>query len=335
VDVDAYDLNMDSSSTKFQEAKQLALDFLSTGNYDGAISVGKVLLQRLKTGENHCTALSTLARQLALLCLAAGYTREASYFSAEALQSLPSIKHGGKTTEEEGANTVAVLLTQGLVQLSSNKVGQAVKVLHEATHMAIAVNGYQDSTVAALLNCIGVLHFETGDMKSSMRSLNESLEMQKAILSSGDANADYVDDAIYRLAMTMGNLAMACERSGQYDRAIGWLDESLALYESSVMDTSEMEEIVRKNLERILVEAPHSKQHLEDTAPTIYEDDSDEYDDEDDDDYDNEYSVDEEEDDDYVDEEDNEDYDSSFRSSSPDRIYSRCRDSFHSHDESL
>jgi tetratricopeptide (TPR) repeat protein len=77
----------------------------------------------------------------------------------------------------------------------------------------------------------------------------------------------------------MCNLAMAYEQNQQYNRAVGLLDESLTLFESSDTDQGEMENLVQKSIERLEEELLRRK-HLEHTASTICEEEF--YDDDDD-----------------------------------------------------
>jgi tetratricopeptide (TPR) repeat protein len=256
------------------KAERLAREFLQAGNYDSAIVFAKILLKAEQAKAKHSVAVSTQAGQLALLCLAAGRNREATHYSDEAMQCLPTVS---KPTRLHSVAAVNILLDHGLVQFGTNKVGQAVKSWREAIHMAIAVKGYEDTTVAVLLNDIGVLHMETGDLKSSLRSLEESLQLQRTILGSGSETGKVgsVDDAIYRLATTMGNLAVAYERNDRADRAVSFLDEALVLYTSILADTGEVEGIVQKNLERLFDEQEkrHSVDETALNSSAEYEDD--------------------------------------------------------------
>ncbi len=89
--------------------------------------------------------------------------------------------------------------------------------------------GYDHPYVAVLLNNIGVLHFESGDLVGCLKALNESVELQRMLLRVSHLN---VDHSLHQLATTMGNLAMAYERRGQCDESVSLLQESLSLYES-------------------------------------------------------------------------------------------------------
>jgi tetratricopeptide (TPR) repeat protein len=115
--------------------------------------------------------------------------------------------------------------------------------------MACMAMGYDHPHVALLLNNIGVLHFESGDLLGCLNALEESLELQRMLLRSTLLN---VEHSLHQLAMTMGNLAMAYERRGQCDHSISLLQQSLLLCES--MDNPKSQdtmEIVSLNIERL------------------------------------------------------------------------------------
>lgn len=248
------------------KVEQLANELLQGGDYDGALAIGDFTLKAYQVKDKHSAVVSTLTGQLALLCLAAGRSREAAHYSAEAVQSLPVLS---KPTQTQVETAVNVLLNHGLVQFGLNKLGQAVKSWREAIHKAISVKGYQDTTVAILLNHIGVLHMESGDLQSSLRSLEDSLELQRTILGSSIETklSDCADAAIYRLATTMSNLAVVCERNDTIDSAISFFDEAVVFYESTQADTSGIEMVVHRHIERLLAEQ-EKRQHEEETALT-------------------------------------------------------------------
>jgi len=300
VDVDAYMfLNKKDKETEsavlhdpHSKSGHLVKELVQSGNCDGAIAIARVLLQRQKKeAMGDCggdiSSITTLARQLSLLCLAAGRGRDAADYCAEAIHSLPTFADESSQGPAQSPETVDVLIEYGLILFGTNKAGQAIKTWREAIHMAIAVNGYQDKTVAVLLNCLGVAHLEIGDVKNSLRYLEESVELQRTLLrSSGSvasgsthSSAYIVDDALFCLATTMGNLATACEREEQFDRAISLLEESIALFQSSSVETSDLEALVGKNLEHLEEARAKREEFLDDLEPTVCDDGDDDDDD--------------------------------------------------------
>jgi tetratricopeptide (TPR) repeat protein len=244
------------------KAQHVSMEFLRNGNTNGAIVVATNVLRHVQSSRDSSASQSAqavmLQGQLIVLYLSVGKFREALYISTEALQCVRGRRAitAESSSDHHSPLEVDVLLRHGLVQYSTNKVSQAVKAWREAMQVAIAIYGYQDTTVACLLCNLGVLYLESGDIKAGLRSLEESMELQRLILSNGtEARKNgSADIAIYRLAVTMSNLAVASERSGRLDRAIALLDESLTLYESIGSDTSIEEGIIQHQLDLLISE---------------------------------------------------------------------------------
>jgi tetratricopeptide (TPR) repeat protein len=149
---------------------------------------------------------------------------------------------------QKSGRTAVHDLERGLVAWNSNKLGRALQSWRLATHEVLSAT--PDTLTAVLLNNLGVLHAEAGDVASSLLSLEESLATQRALMRRAVVTR-HLDLALFQCAVTMGNLAMACELSGQVDRAIQLLDEALALAESCLADTSTMQDRIRRNTDRI------------------------------------------------------------------------------------
>jgi tetratricopeptide (TPR) repeat protein len=230
--------------------------------------------------------------KLAVLCLHAGRNKQAMQYSFEALrlhrqESSPTSSSsfpegngngggGGEasdldtsfnssmtaiTTWSRPLQAAIATMEVGLIHLATSRAGRSLKSWREAMQMCCVTVGYEHPIVAILLNNIGVLHYEAGDALSSTRALEESLELQRNLLRTGMADgsggtccasATHVDYALYQMATTVGNLAMACELREQYDRSTSLLQESLTFYDSIVQaDTSLHVQIVQENLERL------------------------------------------------------------------------------------
>jgi tetratricopeptide (TPR) repeat protein len=227
-------------SSTIGRAHFMARECLQQSDTPGAIVIYKALLQKQphQVGAQRADTLS----KLAVLCMIAGHNQEAAKYSSEAL----SLHRENSRPLHAAVSAVEV----GLVQFGSNKLGRALKLWREALQMCCMAMGYDHPHVAVLLNNIGVLHFETGDLVGSLKVLNESVELQRMMLRSTHLNLEF---ALHHLATTMGNLAMAYERKGQCDKSISLLQESLSLYES--MNNPKIEDtmlIVSCNIERLL-----------------------------------------------------------------------------------
>jgi tetratricopeptide (TPR) repeat protein len=188
--------------------------------------------------------------KLAILSLLAGQSKEALQYALEAARM-----------HKEAANrplaTAMSAMLVGLIHFATSRAGRALKAWREAMQLCCLAVGYDHPIVAVLLNNIGVLHFDSGDSLAAIRALEESLDLQRSMLKSGLA-AVHVDHALYQMATTMGNLALALELNERFDRAIALLQESEALYESiegdDETDMSDALEVVHQNIERILLQ---------------------------------------------------------------------------------
>lgn len=238
------------------QASRLIKCFLRSANYDGAIAIGRALLLKKKDCEN--TRL-LLVRQLALLCLAADRQNEAVELSNVAVKSVPAFC--GESVDATLATNV--LLENGLVLLGCNHAGQAIQTLREALHICICERGYENRSVARLLNLIGVHYLHDADLDSALYCLQESVELQQSLLGvSIDLGDGSVDEEILVLAVTMCNLAIGFEKGGQCDRSLTIFDETLALLQSIQQDTLLMEDCVKAAAQQVAVE--QKQKHLVD-----------------------------------------------------------------------
>jgi tetratricopeptide (TPR) repeat protein len=253
-----------------------ARECLQQSNTSGAIHTYKALLQK-QPQQVDAQRADTLSK-LSVLCLVAGRNQEAAKYSTEAL----SLHRDNYRPLHAAVGAMEV----GLVQFGSNKLSRALKMWREALQMACMAMGYDHPHVAVLLNNIGVLHFESGDLIGCLTALEESVELQRMLLRSTLLN---VEHSLHQLATTMGNLAMAYERRGQCDQSVSLLQESLSLYESmnnpKIQDTMQ---IVSLNIERLVnnssssdnsdmdpksppeLEGVESRAKVDHTAPGMY-----------------------------------------------------------------
>ena len=267
-------LHKDTSSLILHDpiqAKHVIMDFCRNKNYGGAIVVAKNLLRHYEIQTSYSTneinepsiseLILSLQGQIAILCILAGRNGEAIRYSTDAVKSLKTATDSISTCNNDTNRTdghilhsiqaIDTLLRHGLVLFSTNKVSQAIKACREALQMAIAMNGFEDTTVSILLCNMGVFHLECGETKASLRSFEESLEIQRSILRAGieARQLGSADEAIYRLAITMCNLAVAYEGTGQFDQTTSLLEESISLLQSIELDTTFDEEMVVKHLQ--------------------------------------------------------------------------------------
>jgi tetratricopeptide (TPR) repeat protein len=223
-------------------AESFARDSLRQDDYMGAIRIFKLLLE---AQTNSPRRQARTHSQLAVLCCAVGRNQLALAYSTQAYQWQQ------QQNEPHAPLPAAIRAMEiGMVHFGGMRVAKALKAWREAMQLACLAVGYEHSIVAILLGNLGVLHYESGDLPACILALEESVELQRAILR---ANASDAEHGIYKLATTMGNLAMVLERNKQYDKAIGLLDDSLAMLGSiDAPVIKEMEDIMSFNLSRIV-----------------------------------------------------------------------------------
>jgi tetratricopeptide (TPR) repeat protein len=248
-------------STSPRRMDEMARQCLSTGNYEAAILLASDMLKAYRdTMESDSgAALTIMASQLAILCLATGKHPQAAQFSETAVQSLPVLDVPPSVAQRE--LTVNALIVHGLVQWGSNgNNDQALYAWREAIHIAIPAKGYNDTVVATLLNNLGVLHLRSPELHWSdcLRSMQEAVQIYRSILASCAVTLrshDSVDDLLYRLANSIGNLGLSCrpENQGEHGRtAVALLHEAQSLYESLPGDTSREQALLLDCIEHLI-----------------------------------------------------------------------------------
>jgi tetratricopeptide (TPR) repeat protein len=260
-------LDKDMSSVIVQESTsprrmgEMARQFLATGNYEAAILLASDMLKVYKDCKEPDSggALTIMTSQLAVLCLATGKHPQAVQYSETAVQSLPVLDVPPSVAQRE--LTLNALIVHGLVQWGTNgNIDQALYAWREAIHIAIPVKGYNDTVVATLLNNLGVLHWRSPQLHWSdcLRSIQDAVQIYRYMLASCVETLrphESVEDLLYRLATTMGNLGLSyrTENHGGHVRiAVALLHECQSLYESLPGDTSREQELLLECIENLV-----------------------------------------------------------------------------------
>lgn len=227
------------------EVHYLAQECLNKGDMAQAMVIYKQLLQKQRKNV-HAQRGDTLSR-LSVLCLLSGgkkNNKRAQSYSNEALNL-----HDG---DHPSLQSAVATMELGLVHFGANRLSKALQLWRQAMQMSCVAMGYDHPHVAILLNNIGVLHFKTGDYAGSLRALEESVELQRTSLKFYCSPIN-VENAIHQLALTMSNLGIVYEEGRQqYDRALGFVQESVALYESVfTFERDRMGDILTEYMERL------------------------------------------------------------------------------------
>jgi tetratricopeptide (TPR) repeat protein len=224
-------INVDDVSfvkTNPDNVGQVAMEYVSDGEHGKALEIYRVLLrnqQKQYISDLNESEIAETQSNLSVLCLLLGRTQEAMKYSQASLKA-----------HKAASRPVQVTLSTmelGLVLFGAQQLSKALQAWREAFQLACMTLGYDHFTVAVLLNNIGCLHFYMGNLASSIRALEESLGLQRQILSSTSHTVG-VEFPLLRIATTMGNLAIISAECKNYDTAINMLEEALALQESTV-----------------------------------------------------------------------------------------------------
>ena len=259
------------------QANAVARLCLRQGDYLGATAVYQQLLELLPAKQDRAEAYS----KLSTLCMAVGSPAPALQYILQAMQldkennynsdnQQPQQQPEGITDSAVWPHscTAAVRAMQvGLVHFGNNKVSKALKSWRQAMQLACSIVGYEHPLVAVSLCNIGVLHYLAGDLVDSCRALSAAVELQRTVLRSNAVVPHEL--SLFQMAITMGNLATAMERSMFLESAVALLDDSRSML-GSVREApivEEMEAIVTGNLRRILARDGSSFfSHTQDTS---------------------------------------------------------------------
>merc|ERR1712113_824960 len=82
---------------------------------------------------------------------------------------------------------------------------------------------------AKILNNIGCVYYEYGDMRAARKTLNEALKIQEDIL--GNNHDPATEPGLLGMASTMCNVGYVCLERRKYDEAMIIFEEALAIQE--------------------------------------------------------------------------------------------------------
>jgi len=226
--VDMDDLALVATSP--DTADKVALKHVAAHDIDKALDVFRVVMmhqkKRILETSDVAAMESEFARtksRLSVLHLLSGNTREAALYSASALEM----------HKKAGRQVHATLSTMelGLVYFAEEQLDKALQCWREALQLACLTLGYDHFTVAILLNNMGILRFYLGDISGSIRALEESLGIQRQLLRS-DSQSTNAEMPLVQLANTTSTLAIISAKIKNYESAVIFLEEAIAISDS-------------------------------------------------------------------------------------------------------
>ena len=125
------------------------------------------------------------------------------------------------------------LVEMGIVFLSLKRYDDALDVLNEALDLrerevSTSSDTKKQLLVAKILNNIGCVYYEYGDMRAARKTLNEALKIQEEILGSNDPTSE---PGLLSMASTMCNVGYVYLERRKFDDAIVMFEEALSIQE--------------------------------------------------------------------------------------------------------
>jgi tetratricopeptide (TPR) repeat protein len=193
---------------------------LARHEYTEAVEIYRTLWKKQRE-TNDATSVAHTLTKLAILTLLVGQLNLAMKYSKAALKIY---------RQEARPGQVAMSLMQvGMIYFAANRLGPALKSWREALHLVYKAMGYDNTNIPILLNNIGCLHLEAGDLTSSLKTLEESLDLQRSALSASTSDTNV---SLIHMSTTMCNIAIVSAKRLEMEVAIGLLEEARALQES-------------------------------------------------------------------------------------------------------
>lgn len=207
------------------EVEGMARLLIATGKYDEAIYLYKKILEQQQIFPDAETTAETYGK-ISILHLCRGDMGRALSYSKKSLKM--------NREESRQAQSTTSLMSVGLVYLGANRLDSALLAWKGAMQTACQIFGYDHPFVAILLNNIGCLHFLHDNLPASLKTLSESLDMQRKFLrSSVGMDSDLL---LLDIAVTTGNIARIATKNGDLDTAAALFEEVLSLQESVLDD---------------------------------------------------------------------------------------------------
>jgi tetratricopeptide (TPR) repeat protein len=212
---------------------------LQTGSYHAALEEFESILSELLTryGEKH-ERVGAALHNVAIANLRAGSLDDALDAIEEA------IKIRSRSLGRAHPKVADSLVELGIILLSMEEHEDALKVFERASKLRKderEKDTYGDDLdesrlkVAKVLNNIGCVNFEKGDLSAARKSFDSAIELQKAVFSNWYTfvcGMDMSSPGVLTMASTMCNKGYVAIEQGQFEEAITIFEESLKIQRS-------------------------------------------------------------------------------------------------------
>lgn len=216
-----------TSERQVRSKHSQACKYLQKGNFDKALQCFENILEILieKYGEQHYRVGAAM-HNIGIVHLRAGDLTDA----LEALELAVAVRKAslGKLHPKVADS----LVEMGIVFLSLKRYDDALDVLNEALDLrerevSTSTDPRKQLLVAKILNNIGCVYYEYGDMRAARKTLNEALKIQEEIL----GNDDPTEPGLLSMASTMCNVGYVYLERKKFDDAIVMFEEALSIQE--------------------------------------------------------------------------------------------------------
>jgi len=216
-----------------------ACKYLRNGDFSKSLHLFEDILNTLieKYGEMH-HRVGAAMHNIGIVYLRSGNLDDA----LEAMENAVNVR---KTTLGKKHPKVAdSLVEMGIILLSMKEYEDSLDIFNEALEMRereVAKSRSGDERkqllVAKILNNIGCVYFEHGDMRAARKTFLEALKIQEEILGDVDPTQE---PGVLSMASTMCNIGYVYLEKNRYNEAIDVLEEGLAIQESVLDDDNRL-----------------------------------------------------------------------------------------------
>lgn len=208
-----------------------ACKYLRNGDFNKSLHLFEDILNNLieRFGEIH-HRVGAAMHNIGIVHLRSGNLDDA----LEAMENAVNVRRN--TLGKKHPKVADSLVEMGIILLSMKEFEDSLDIFNEALEMRereVAKSRTGDERkqllVAKILNNIGCVYFEHGDMRAARKTFLEALKIQEEILGDVDPASE---PGVLSMASTMCNIGYVYLEKNRYNEAIDVLEEGLAIQEA-------------------------------------------------------------------------------------------------------
>ena len=276
----------DDVEQNVQDILKIARKLVSAEEFDKAVEVYSILLTnyqsrmqnipqvKLKKSRFDCDRplkqwIATMHHNLAVVYNLQGKHQNAVLQALDALKYRNEIRESEKQQKDNTVSTsstlhvIGSLLELALAHYGAGSFVKSREALSEALRIAYRIFPYESSPMAAIIwNLLGCLQFEEGQLVVALDSFQESLEIQRSLLSNRetldgiDRIEEYqtpdIDFALLHASTTLCNIGLVHWKRHGPENALSFFEEALILQESVLQDSDSSPPVFIHRLESLI-----------------------------------------------------------------------------------